>query len=59
MQCAEARDLQKLVELVWLAGAGAASVVDVTAGRSILSVWKLGRVLGDSSLSRSDEIFFL
>ena len=35
---AEARDLQSLMELVWLAGARAASVVGETAALSILSV---------------------
>ena len=55
---AEARDLQTLVELVWLAGAKSASVVGETAARSILSVSKLGQVLLDSNLSCSDEIIF-
>ena len=35
---AEARDLQTLMELVWLAGARSASVVGETVARSILSV---------------------
>ena len=35
---AEARDLQTLMELVWLAGVSSASVVGETAARSILSV---------------------
>ena len=41
----QARDLQTLVELVWLAGARSAGVVGETAARSILSVCKLGQVL--------------